>query len=94
MPGSEKRVHDYVAVCLAVWFHDAIYDTRRKDNEEQSAAYARAVLTPQGVSEADFYARCSHSSSRPKRIKPRLMTPTANCLLDADLAILGSPSRL
>jgi len=31
-------------VRLAVWFHDAVCDSRRNDNEEQSAALAPSSL--------------------------------------------------
>ena len=49
-PGLGYMVHDDVAARLAVWFHDAVYDTRRNDNEEQSAAYAAELLSRAGVS--------------------------------------------
>src|SRR5262245_58028979 len=40
-----QAVLDREAVVLAIIFHDAVYDPQRQDNEQQSAALARARLT-------------------------------------------------
>jgi len=37
---------------MALWFHDAIYKTRRNDNEEQSAYWARTALSDAQVPQA------------------------------------------
>ena len=37
---------------LALWFHDAIYELRAKDNEAQSAAWAERVMRVAGISGA------------------------------------------
>ncbi len=38
-------------VALAIWFHDAVYDTVRHDNEAASADRAARVLAGQGAAE-------------------------------------------
>ena len=82
-------VHNDVAVRLALWFHDAVYDPRRADNEEQSATLAAAALARAGASLPLLPA--------PKRLilvtKTHQASPhDTDCqlLIDADLAILGA----
>src|SRR5689334_16343460 len=40
----ENVIDNLQAVGFAVWFHDAIYNTRENDNEERSAELARQSL--------------------------------------------------
>jgi predicted metal-dependent HD superfamily phosphohydrolase len=76
-------------VALALWFHDAIYDVRRKDNEARSAEWARlSVLQaglPSAVSEriAALVLATRHLDLSPE--------PHAQLVVDIDLAILGAP---
>ena len=79
-------------VAIALWFHDAVHDPSRHDNEAASAAWARRVLMDAGADAAAadrvhalIMATC-HSEV------PR--TPDARLLVDIDLAILGAdPAR-
>ena len=78
---------------LALWFHDAVYDPRRKDNEERSAQWAREAVAAAGCPPALgeriaqlVLATASHQAAADD--------PDAQLLLDIDLAILGaSPQR-
>ena len=77
---------------LALWFHDAIYDPRRGDNEEQSALLAKRQLRAAGVDDhvaarvADLIRLTNHAQDG--------LTGDAAVLGDIDLAILGAePGR-
>ena len=77
------------ALELALWYHDAIYDTRAKDNEERSAelalAAARNAALPDsfGKSMANLIAATKHTAIP--------ADPDTRLLVDIDLAILGQP---
>jgi predicted metal-dependent HD superfamily phosphohydrolase len=77
---------------LALWFHDAIYDTRRHDNEAASAEWACRVLREAGaaaevVERVDALILATRHSQVPA-------TPDERLLVDIDLAILGAaPAR-
>jgi predicted metal-dependent HD superfamily phosphohydrolase len=76
------------AVQLAIWFHDAVYDPKRTDNEERSADLAEELLTPFPATASllptirELILATRHNS--------QLMDADAKVILDADLAILGS----
>jgi len=80
---------DLPALLFAAWFHDAVYDARAQDNEEQSALLAQDVLerlrVPKSLIEriADLILLTKTHSAVPDDIDGQL-------LLDADLAILGA----
>lgn len=77
------------AVWFAVWFHDIIYNSKRSDNEEQSAVFAREALHKLKVPEevtakaaAMILMTKTHTSSHGEF--------DVALFLDADLAVLGS----
>ena len=82
------RMTDWTALQLAVWFHDIIYDPRASDNEEQSAAYATAVLHP--FLQPEILNRIEQLILATKSHQAADGDTDAQLLLDADLAILGA----
>ncbi|MBX9583055.1 MAG: hypothetical protein K2X87_22340 [Gemmataceae bacterium] len=86
---------DPSALQLAVWFHDAVYDPRARDNEDRSAELAADLLGPVGVPRSDLerVGRLVRATAHLAGSEPAGDRETA-VLLDADLAILGaSPER-
>ena len=85
---AKKRVE----VELAIWFHDAVYDTRRDDNEQASADWSARVLRSTGVApepvervERMILATRHHAAHG---------SPDDQLMLDIDLSILGrAPAR-
>ena len=82
--------HPY-EVELALWFHDAVYDTKRQDNEQRSAEWAKAAALRLGL-----------ASATAERVYELVMVtrhhavPTgtdAKILVDIDLSILGAAAQ-
>jgi predicted metal-dependent HD superfamily phosphohydrolase len=76
---------------MALWFHDAIYNTASQDNEAQSAQWARAELSKAGVSPEKIDRIQSMIMATCHTALP--MTIDECLLVDIDLAILGSPTE-
>ena len=73
---------------LALWFHDAIYNTRRKDNEERSAEWARNSVLVAGL--ADDQAGRVYGLVMATMHDAVPIGIDAAVLVDIDLSILGS----
>jgi predicted metal-dependent HD superfamily phosphohydrolase len=74
---------------LALWFHDAVYDPQRADNEERSAEWAHASVLAAGCAPevADRVAALVRATAGHEAPAD---DPDAQLLLDIDLAILGA----
>lgn len=73
---------------LAVWFHDAVYDSTRSDNEARSAGLARQQLERAGVPEAQM-ARIT-GMILDTRHQEVATSPDGAVVADADLSILAA----
>jgi len=87
-----ELVADPPTVLAAIWFHDVIYEPKRADNEEASAAWAGRLLAQVGVatptiSQIEKLIRYTAHDQIPP-------AGDAALLVDIDLAILGAnPTR-
>jgi predicted metal-dependent HD superfamily phosphohydrolase len=73
----------------ALWFHDAIYDTRRNDNEARSADWARRALADAGA--ANDVGDRVHALILATSHAATVDEPDARLTVDIDLGILGQP---
>jgi predicted metal-dependent HD superfamily phosphohydrolase len=71
-------------VLLAAWFHDAVYEGER-DDEERSAEWALSALPPELGPEVERLVRMTATHD------PAPDDPGACALSDADLGILAAP---
>jgi len=72
---------------LALWFHDAVYDTKANDNEARSAEWGRRVLGGLGVTCVDAVV----SAILVTKHEGLPASDDEALLLDVDLSILGAP---
>lgn len=79
------------AVEIALWYHDAIYDTKAKDNEEKSAALVRAIIQNASLPDAfgQFVADCIMATKH----TTTPTNPDIQFLVDIDLSSLGKPEN-
>jgi predicted metal-dependent HD superfamily phosphohydrolase len=75
------------AIEVAIFFHDAIYDPRAKDNEQRSADMACEVLSAAGL-DHEFTGRIAILTLDTKHMGA-VTTSDGQLLVDVDLAILG-----
>lgn len=74
---------------FTIWFHDAIYEPGRPDNEERSAAWAEMAL-PQGA----LTARVARAIRMTKDHAKGDADADEALFLDMDIAILGAPREV
>lgn len=91
---ERAHINRLEVVEFAIWFHDAIYDTRAHDNEQRSAAWAHHALQVMGIDphiivpvEQCILATHRHEVSAPQIADLPLF-------LDMDMAILGAPNEI
>jgi len=82
-------VQDLKAVAAAIWFHDAIYDTHRDDNEERSAMLAQEELESAGWAPL-LVKQVAHMVRATRHHRADAADTDTLLFLDFDLSILGS----
>ncbi|MGK6306980.1 HD domain-containing protein [Variovorax sp. DT-64] len=87
---ERSRAKRPAEITLALWFHDAIYDVHRHDNEERSADWAQQALRDAGA-DADAAQRV-HALVMATRHQAQPEEADAQLLVDIDLSILGAPA--
>jgi pantetheine-phosphate adenylyltransferase len=93
------REYDRVKGCLvnpdavetAAWFHDAILDSTRKDNEERTAILSQEMLEKAKLSPSFIQAVGDHILATVYRATPK--TKDQAYLQDMDIAVFGMPDR-
>ncbi|MHB1298056.1 MAG: HD domain-containing protein [Gemmatimonadaceae bacterium] len=87
-PLVEPLTHHAAEVEAAIWFHDAVFDATRSDNESRSAEWARAALLAGGAKEA--VAARVHGLVMATTHEGQPEGADAQALVDLDLSILGT----
>lgn len=92
LDGVNRLVNDSYSLELALWFHDAVYNPGKLDNEKKSALYAMKVLKQADIEDekririAELVEMTRHSSEP--------VTDDCKFITDIDLAILGAEPDL
>ena len=87
------ELQNYDAVAFTIWFHDAIYNTHKGDNEEKSAELAAEMLRKLSLPRATIAAVEQMILATKKH---ELLNDSADLklFLDFDLSILGTSEEV
>lgn len=83
---GKEACADLEALQLAIFYHDIVYNARRKDNEARSAVIARKRLAVLGFRDVDKVVALILATKKHERSDDK----DTNYLLDIDLNILGA----
>ena len=86
----ETEISDLQALKFAIWYHDVIYKSTKKDNEEKSAEFAKTRLKSFNFEEKRIEIIRNHIISTKKHELISTETNDNAILLDLDLSILGT----
>lgn len=88
-------LRDPDTIALAIWYHDAVYQSLRKDNEKRSAQWAKQDLTAWGLAAekintvVKMIEVTAHHHEVPEPVNHDLLW-----FLDFDLNILSAPAAV
>jgi predicted metal-dependent HD superfamily phosphohydrolase len=84
---------DFNTIFLATWFHDAIYEPKRSDNESESAKLAVKLL-PQLNFPAEKTVKVEQIILATQAHSPENLDEDGKIFLDLDLSILGADAEI
>lgn len=89
----EYQIEDKISVFLAIWFHDAIYEPKEKDNEKRSAKLACEKLRETSLPE-ERISKIEKIILATEKHSAENMDADGKLFLDFDLAILGAEDEI
>ena len=89
----QPQLIDPNAVEFAVWFHDAIYDAKRNDNEEKSAQLARQIMLGMMDENAETMTSVQQLILSSQKHRPLVDVYDCHFFIDLDLAILSADAN-
>lgn len=88
MQEHQTGVQDWAAMVFSIFYHDAVYQVLKSDNEEKSAELAAKRLRQMQVPKERIELCVAHILATKSHAKSD--NQDTNLLLDADLSILGA----
>ncbi len=85
----KNELKEPLVVEVALWFHDAIYNPKKSDNEEKSTLYAQELLVMLKAA-PDFVEKVSQLIMATKH-PHQPVAMEEKYIIDIDLSILGAP---